>query len=486
MGIFKSQFIKCNYNKKGCVSLLISRMQPVTEAYFGKTKTLLEAERTLGQIMNKLKVSKLEKVPTRITETALKINQSKENKKLCELFQKEFGFKEMVIHWDGRPTVNGYTSGSGGLIKYTSNDLPKLPLSQGEGKYYDGSHQYLCCINLYAGLIDEGLTPGEMMAVILHEIGHNFQCTPLHNIFLVTDYLWIPVYLCKVATLLKPSLQSLWPNASRWSPNMKGFLDLYDTLVYLIRLFDITESQWYQEHAPEFMKQYFKDLDKYIQENKNKIKQQWIEYIKVYRKRQAEIKKDRDAAAHDLAFGIALTWFGKFLDVTFEPLNFAYDMYSAQSGYTGEVFADSFATAYGYGSETVSLQTKFAKLTTKSHYFNKNNKNNVYNQYVAIMATLTMTCLDCHPMDQTRMKNQINKLRRELDSNEVPASMKASIKSDLDKAEKIYDAYLKMDKNEKHLSVIMNLRNINETYFGGKLEIRDVVNRIMNLGMAEA
>ena len=84
------------------------------------------------------------------------------------------------------------------------------------------------------------------------------------------------------------------------------------------------------------------------------------------------------------------------------------------------------------------------------------------------------------------MKNQINKLRRELDSSEVPESMKKSIKSDLDKAEKVYNEYLKLSDDERHLSILINVRIINETYFGGKMELRDITNRIFSLGMAEA
>ena len=64
--------------------------------------------------------------------------------------------------------------------------------------------------------------------------------------------------------------------------------------------------------------------------------------------------------------------------------------------------------------------------------------------------------------------------------------MKKSIKADLDKAEKVYNEYLKLSDDERHLSILINVRIINETYFGGKMELRDITNRIFSLGMAEA
>lgn len=465
--------------------MLFRNMEPVQEAYFGKTKNLLEAEKYLGQIMNKLKLKNINEIPKRVTEKALYINNSKENKKLCECFAKEFGFKEMIIHWDGTPVVDGYTHGAGGLIKFVSSGKPKLPVRQGD-RYYDSTHEYVCCVNIYAGLIDQGLTKGEMMSVILHEIGHNFECTPLNNFYLVMDYLWIPIYLCKVATLLKPTLNSLWPGAKEFKFNFKGFIYLYQTYQYLIQMFDLAEGQHYQENNSEFMKKAFQEMDKWIKDNKNKLIELWKVRIKEHKEWQKQVAKDRDIFNTSLAGKLFDKWFCAILDGMFEPLNLAHQIYRAQSGYSGEVFADSFATAYGYGAETVSSQAKFAKMATNNVFTDKRNSYNVYNQYLILMAEFTSTLMDPHPLDQTRMKNQINKLRRELDSSEVPESMKKSIKADLDKAEKVYNEYLKLSDDERHLTILINVRIINETYFGGKMELRDITNRIFSLGMAEA
>lgn len=449
-------------------------MEPVQEAYFGKTKNLIQAERVIAKIMNKLKLKKLEDYPKRVVETAVEINKSKENKELCRLLKEQFGFKEMIIHWDGQWEVNAYSMARG-IIKMVSEDMPRLPVKQKDGGYYDAGHNYLCCVNVYAGLIDEKLTPAEIMAVILHEIGHNFQCTPLHSLFCVTDYLWIPVYF-----------NQGWEGIKSIAYHGYDILTAWSVYLWFTRATNTLVAKLIGEKGSEYLKQAFQDFDNWLTKNKAELKRQLAEMVRDYKKQQEEIKKDKDQFASGVLFNLAMAWITSIANGIMAPTWLAGNIYDAQSGYTGEVFADSFATAYGYGAETVSVQSKFENMNFKTPYFSKQNKYHTYNQYLLVMMELTITLLDPHPLAQTRIKNQINKLRRELNSKDVPPELKVSIEKDLAKAEKLYDEYLKMTPAQRHLAVIINFRNINETYFGGKLELRDLINRMLNFGKAEA
>ena len=64
-------------------------------------------------------------------------------------------------------------------------------------------------------------------------------------------------------------------------------------------------------------------------------------------------------------------------------------------------------------------------------YLSKKNKYNVYNQYILVSMMLVNSVLDPHPMEQTRIKNQINKLRKELASEDLDPSLKANIEKDI-------------------------------------------------------
>ena len=168
------------------------------------------------------------------------------------------------------------------------------------------------------------------------------------------------------------------------------------------------------------------------------------------------------------------------------PVAAIQSLYNANKNYNGEVFSDSFATAYGYGPEIINVRTKTERMLMDTAYFDKDNKYNIYNQVVYMLALVNATLMDPHPLEQTTIKNQINKLKRELKSSDVPPEVKPLIERDLAEAEKLYDEYLKMTPEQRNISLILAYRNINETYFGGKLEIRDIVNRLINFGNAEA
>lgn len=487
---------------------MITKFQPVQEAYFGKSKNLLEAESILNSIIKEFKVP-FDKVGKRIIDAA-KLNSSPKNKKLQELFQKEFGFGEMVLHWDGTNTVNAW-SFARGIIKLINTDMPKLPVRSNDGRYYDGGHNYLCVVNVYAGLIDAGLTAEELMAVILHEIGHNFQCTPVTNIALFTDYIWIPIKMMEVSEAWKKARRAFKDIKDIWKiveMLKEGKLQKSAKLIEEVKknfsksvmtlLTNIIRVEYYfssmlgsvlrlivREYIPEAMKKELEEIDKWILDNKNKVLARWKRYADQYQARKKAIESDTNRVAWDYLLSTVLdvAYYGLVGNIAaFE------DLYNAQTGYAGEVFADSFATAYGYGGATVSLQAKFNQMRLKNPTLglNKGNSNSVYNQYIFIMFSIVSASLDPHPMDQTRMKNQINKLERELESQEVPPKVKEAIRNDLAKAQEAYAAFIALPEDCRHLASVHNFYRINEMYFGGKLEIRDFFNRVLNLGMAEA
>ena len=488
--------------------MLIYNMQPVQEAYFGKTKNLLEAEKIIKSIVKKFKVP-FDKIGKRMIDAA-ELNKSSENKKLQELFKKEFGFGEMYIHWDGSETVNAF-SFSRGIIKLIDSDMPKLPVKQSDGGYYDSGHNYLCVVNLYSGLIDAGLTAEEIMAIILHEIGHNFQCTPITNMTTFTDIVWIPINLFKTVQYFSQFIEAIQDmvgligigsslkdsgikipssvNKQLSKTFASAFMVALTATYYVIRFgqrtIDDAITVIYKEIAPKEYKKYFEEFDQFILKNKNKVLVEWKKYVETYRKRMKVIESDKDRIAWGSMSYIA----EKVLQAIFEDKILTIeDIYKSQTGYSGEVFADSFATAYGYGGALSSSQVKFEKkmLSGTSFALNKENKYSTLNQYSYVMLQLVVSFFDPHPMNITRIKNQVNKLKRELDSDEIPPSLKNQIRKDLDDATKAYEEFLAMPEGFRHLSVVYNFHHFNEMYFGGKLEIRDFINRVLNLGMAEA
>lgn len=479
--------------------MLIRNYSPVTEAYFGKTKNLMEVEHIIQDIIDKFTVPFKDIGKRRID--AVKVNKSSQNKKIEALLCKEFGFKEFVLHWDGNDEVNAYTV-THGILKLTDGSEPVLPIRNSDGTYYDSKHAYICVVNIYAGLVDVKLTAEEVVACLLHEIGHNFVCTPVVNMVSLTEWAFLPINVYMAASDVVKAKESIWDilmlkymdKRAKHDPEYvkaKGGGALVTLILSIIRAkqyYEFIKTGIYRVFfnyiAPEYTKEWFAKFDEWIVANKNKILAEWDIYVKEVEKAKEFFKKNPDYINWTGTFlttldFVSLFFMGKLLIIEQLLVN--------QSGYSNEVFADSFATAYGYGSATVSMQRKFSYYTFKNKTLAKPNKYNVYNQYILLMTRLMYTFLDEHPMNQTRMAKQIAKMKDELNNPEIDPRIRKELLKDLERSEKIYNDYCtKLPPEFKHLAVILNFIQLNEKYFGGQLDLREPINRVLNFGKAEA
>lgn len=479
--------------------MLINAYSPVTESYFGKSQNLLEMEKLVQVLIDRFTVP-FKDIGKRQID-AVSANKSKENKALEKLVCAEFGFKEAYIHWDGCDTVNAYTI-TNGILKLADDSVPALPIRNNNGRYYDSKHAYICVVNFYAGFIDVGLTAEEVVACMLHEIGHNFTCTPIVNVVSMVEWAFLPINIYHSVKNLIDTGKNIHDLVGavtdkkllRKDKDMYGqrVAELFSAIVRGIfrtsRYFSLIKSGIYRVFfnydAPEFAKQYFEEFDKRIEANKNKILVAWDEIVKRTEKAKEFYKKNPDYIN------------GRMLvHTTFDALEFFYGggifivqkALDLQSGYSNEVFADSFATAYGYGTATVSLQRKISYYCMDNRSLAKANSYNVFNQYVMVMSLLLRCFIDEHPTSQTRMRLQIDKLRKELENPNVPPSLRKAMLKDLNRSEKLYDEYLNnFPKELKHLAVIINYIQLNEMYFGGKLDLREPINKLLNFGMDDA
>ena len=477
--------------------MLLQNYVPVTEAYFGKTKNLMEVEKLIGKIIRELTVD-FKDVGKRIIN-APKINKSKENKQIEALLCKEFGFKEMILHWDGSPTLNAWTV-THGIIKLADGSEPTLPIKSGEGKYYDSKHKYICVVNIYAGFIDAKTPAEEIVACILHEIGHNFACTPVVNVVSMLEWAFLPINLYRAYTSLDDIFSAgNTVQAGKNNPDVakdlekckeigkNAFIQAILAWFRFGRYWDLVQHgifRVFQSLFPDVVKAELQEMDDWIVNNKNKVLAEWKRYMDEIEKLKEYYKKNPSF----LNFGVLLDGGIEIATLIFwHDFTVVQHFLSLQEGYSNEVFADSFASAYGYGAATVALQRRIEYYVLNNRALAKTNEYNVYNQYIFVMSQIMTTFLDEHPASQTRMKNQIDKLKRDLNEPDVDPRIRKELMKDLERAEKIYDEYLNNFPPElKHLAVVMNYNQLNEMYFGGKFDLREPINRVLNFGKAEA
>ena len=389
--------------------------------YQGKSKNLMEAEKYLGIIIKKLKSFEYG------SREFYKYNpnNSKEIEKIKECFCKEFGFGEFDLNLDPRPVINGYTVPSYGIITLINSSMPMLPLRRGE-KYYDKSHNYYCYINIFTALIIElDLTPGETMAIILHEVGHNFDVS-------------IPAVIARKAAIILTLLTA---------PQQLLFLDIF-SYIYSMQDKLITTAAHY---VPDVMKIY------------SKFSMLFDDISSIF----ADLRIIGDIIKAIMQGGVA---------------NFA--MRSAIGG-AGEVFADSFAVSYGYGKETVSAMDKISNIYYNEKRFKYREKLmhvkglNTLIDAENVMVHIAIAIVDPHPQSETRMIFAIKRLEELSKDNSLTPMQRKIIKNDLEAAKKIRETNMKMEHEEERGAYASMLRKYLLDKTDGDLDIKAFLLRLL-------
>ena len=148
----------------------------------------------------------------------------------------------------------------------------------------------------------------------------------------------------------------------------------------------------------------------------------------------------------------------------------SYNIYAM--GKTGEEYADSFATSYGYGEALISGMGKIHKNMTTPITDNK---------FAMLLSKISLLELELteavvqptHGTQQNRTKVMINKLHRDLDNNEFSPEVREILLEEIENLETYYNKYTLMDKDEKSIFVI-TLRCAIEKYLKGIPDIYNV------------
>ena len=442
-------------------------MTPVQEAYYGKSKNLENVEKCFAKLNKKLGWDKIEhfnfeneKSNTAYAATALESICKSEFTEIEKNLKKEFGFRTCsIVYYPGIPT-NAFTLNVKSIIGRLAIDNRldyHLPEPQGK-KYYDKYHTNDCVIFIAGNMIAAKLTPEEWTALLLHEIGHGFQCTPLCTIgeFLPIIEAFVDPKARKnifahlyangqfntfITRMLGDSLRDA-KNTPTPEKNKQRDAKDFGVAIAIIRLMNSIAMMYHMSKA----------------------------YLATF-----DMLKDITKLGHRFIYK---------LSQAFSPTIFAAKV---TIGYSGEVFADSFATAYGYGPATVSLQLKLSRI---AEYEVPLNDRDCPIWPIADVLFLVMhllgSIIDPHPLEITRINNQIDKLEREISSGNLPPPLKKKAQADLVRCRNIYNAYLDDKDGENMLSATFIFNFIMQKGFGGRIELRDYLNRLLNFGNYEA
>ena len=136
------------------------------------------------------------------------------------------------------------------------------------------------------------------------------------------------------------------------------------------------------------------------------------------------------------------------------------------SGIGAEKFADSFANAYGYGAEMISVVDKMDR------YLITTNKGVVADTWTwmgdACCSIITMF-IDPHPENQTRARMMLDDMKKLSESKDIPPHIRKVVQKDYQACKKAYDDFLQVEKSDRDGLALRLSRNFKEDALNGKV-----------------
>lgn len=303
-------------------SLILARAakEPISllETYYGKDR-VRDVERAADVVCAEIR-----------NHPDVRMTDHPANKKLCDEFCKLFGFKHCRIVWTDPSVSRGCTIPTCKLIDVSGNRSITKGWSKTKG-YYDTNHSMYVFIQMdQADVSRIGMTGAECTAVILHEIGHNFD-----------NSTWgIAAYLITLLDLYVDMFLSVDPS---------DLSDIIQTSAAAVLVPLINNTTLGRAFALELMR--FDELLYMLPES-----------IRNGVRKALQVADDiRDFIYQLVPVGIVKD-ITRYIHIA-DPLQVSIIMGRGFIKSFGtrkqEIFADSFATAYGYGPELSEFLHKY-------------------------------------------------------------------------------------------------------------------------------
>ena len=348
---------------------------PVKEEFYGRTKYIQNMYENCCEICDKLNSMSL------YESLYYDTHFSKANKMLQENMCKEFGFKESLCIWDKTETIICATIPGGMFIEKHAGLQNSVYAKTKTEKYYDSSHEFICLLIFTNGLVRRlRLTGEELMGIMLHEIGHNFERRKyvFANLYISQCFQTFGAYELYSYIFRNGLAQFILDYQKEW-PNIDFFCNvLYQLLIE------------------------FKDTVNFLSGGLVNFIQHFSYFV--------------------------LT--GKAI---FTPLILK-----------TEQFSDSFAAKYGFGPGLISALDKIHKNENRSSILISNlNKIPVLRTILDILKTPSRICselfIDNHPVEEIRYENIKTDLMNDYNDPEIPKEFKPIIKQQIVQCEKLQE-----------------------------------------------
>lgn len=395
---------------------------PLNEAYFGETPGIQKVQRALTVFRSKFKAVKY-------GHNIWSYNTSKELRELCHAVEDEFGFEMCSIAIFPSTYENAFTVPLGYKFD-VGNTRNKLVVNKRNGFKYDKKAGYAINLNFTSALIlDEYYTDREVMAIMLHEIGHNFGSSVNKHIGALT---YVAKALFCVSWIYSIIASIVLANPVAAQNNVMLGFSLFNSIEKILSHID----RFLKDKLPMFVN-CITFLDNIIGFFTSAI----AEFIDL-------------AAIGNIPMIISalpVIMVNAIINNLATLATSPTSLVSLILGYQDEKFSDMFPSMYGYGPDLVSA---LDKMHTSGHTWV--NREFIYKNLsvfgaildlVSLPVAIVLSPFDPHPNWGMRTKSVLDTLEREYSEIDDPR-LKARLKKEI---KQINDNALLLDKQQQKM-----------------------------------
>lgn len=420
----------------------------ITEAYFGRSPILQQAEVVLGKLIREIK-----------NDPLADYTNSKLNKEFESLMKKQFGFDKFFMIWKRGPRVmaNAFTLFSSDII-WNGDKIVNIDKKKG---FYDKSHSHVCYIQSYQTMIAQlDLSAEEMMGILLHEMGHNFDRSFYY-----------------ILTVLRSYVRLIFEPVTQYITNFDGFGNPYTTTINTVvpRL----KVQWIQILTST-------GFGKNLLAAWNSFTENILTKIPVLKKLSYTLGRvgdfllrqfERIAAIPNLLYMPVIALVSPWFHLSKVPVR------------KMEEFSDSFATSYGYGAACASALVKIEATNLLDYDIKSARKDNPLVRITTDFAMTNRYLISVlmgadHGSNDTRMHNMLRQLEADIKNANYPKDLEKELMKEYKKLRKTYSDYFSAGKNERLCFTAMTRGFVNRVFNGesdfiAKLFPENTVNSVM-------
>ena len=159
------------------------------------------------------------------------------------------------------------------------------------------------------------------------------------------------------------------------------------------------------------------------------------------------------------------------------------NMKPSMTAYTNEKFADTFAASYGYGTELQSALLKLTENYFKEHPIKQDNQVvttlKMYDLYLADIIQYVLCIKDDHPDGLGRIKVSLEYIKRELANESIDPKMKRELMAQMNELDRIIDDFVNYPKDEDTMGYLRAYYILLYDKFGGDIRERDADNEAL-------